>query len=512
MSSIGAKYCYLNRVSPIIFGKIIQEYLPPIDVSRFAITVDVPGFKLDVFARLIGENVKVLRSQSSNDLVPGPLLAAAAEESEPSFESLQCCQACLACGFHSVLHQLPWIRRCFIHDTPLVSAELRSCSLGKGLPRDIRFVTGLFDLWFGRNSPWPEAKLPQWNIPSSTVDRKRIAEMQRAFHHMETALRELENEHHHIPIFIARPGGNRLRVLARILNCDRSKWEEYAGTEHGLQRHVLINCTESQAEFVLAHNDYWLQEIQEARRYECKMGLEQPRWVIELEELIHRMSVHHRDCEKAVEELSIRWPIGWFDQGPRDAAIALYEYRIDICRRLPLLALLHHAITIYSAYGDEKTWANEILHEYEFSTTSTCSKPNSDGTQPIASLPSKIADELLLAWVWSIGWVLYELECDLTYHEATDYNIVNNFNRRVAEKLSSVSVLRHKAGLKLIMQLRTPRRLPSWSHLDRSSVSHRRNLETITMHIEKLLEQESHERKQRMREACSLLPIRRVAM
>jgi hypothetical protein len=458
---------------------------------------------------LLGEPASIFRSQSSHNFMLGPKLYADTWQYGPSFEEMYGCPQCLACGYHSVLHQLPWLQRCFVHDAPIGLANVRPVSLGKGLPRDLRFVHALLNLWFGNASPWPEARAHRWNIRGSIREHKRVTEMQNGLREIESKLSNLQKEGRSPPLFIARRGGNRILAWAHALECKKSKWEQYVANQRNSERQIFIACGAPQAMLVLARGEHWLSLVQNARRLECRATGERPYWLSELDELSYRMSVHHGNCEKSVEALARRWETEWFGQGLHDAAIRLYEQGVSPCRRLVFLEVLHAVVSMDLIVHQTqfRTWLNELLGDSGENDTAyqqgyvavdaeaifgliRCEVPKRSGgpwrlpedvrqeilTVSLSPPLARISDELLLAWVWAVGWTLYTLEKKgikySPYHEGRD--VIDSFEWFAAKFMPSATIQWHPEGLILSVEIRTPNRLPSWSSLDRIPAEHQR--------------------------------------
>jgi hypothetical protein len=81
-----------------------------------------------------------------------------------NFRDLRICKECFSRGYHSNLHQLDWLNRCFIHNTQLEIVESRSISNSNYQAIDAWLIIPIFDKWFCSNSIWPDALKQNWNL------------------------------------------------------------------------------------------------------------------------------------------------------------------------------------------------------------------------------------------------------------------------------------------------------------------------------------------------------------
>lgn len=111
--SIGQKYCFLNQVSVREFSKLVQ----------FETSAERWGTHYsDVFAKrlaiLLGEPLsRVNFSLETRFVIPAFRVRQTHEALHAG--ALRFCPDCIALGFHSWVHQLPWLDRCLIHTAQL---------------------------------------------------------------------------------------------------------------------------------------------------------------------------------------------------------------------------------------------------------------------------------------------------------------------------------------------------------------------------------------------------------
>lgn len=145
IASIGVHYMRLNCVSATQFMEFLRDFFPHREGEGPSL-IDAPEFNLKGFARALGEPLGVVRNLSANELhfLPkhgGAFELCAAGESN----WLHYCPVCCGQGFHSNLHQLEWVERCFLHGEPLMSLARRRGEYFH-LPRDVGLLFPLLEV------------------------------------------------------------------------------------------------------------------------------------------------------------------------------------------------------------------------------------------------------------------------------------------------------------------------------------------------------------------------------
>jgi hypothetical protein len=185
MASVGAKFCYLNKVCPKAFMDYLGKFVSPFKSSEFWQIVDRGQFDLERFAGAFREPVEKIKSLSGADFA---LPRDYANDRAPDFQlafakRLRFCPACAMLGFHAIFHQQLWFRKCLLHGIELQTLEPTSDE-GRIWRSDLWNVTRTFALFFGETSGWsyqnrdswtPSYDLPGWRIVSEYVDIARRA-------------------------------------------------------------------------------------------------------------------------------------------------------------------------------------------------------------------------------------------------------------------------------------------------------------------------------------------------
>jgi len=159
ITSLGAKFCYLNRIKPADFFQFLAEHklLSENLLTRRACQ---PAFET-VFATLnvdersvaksLGERVAIVQSIALSPLIPDYEHSSAPKE---RLALIQYCPKCIAGGYHGNFHQLPWFKRCLIHGEPLLSIGT-STYQGRGVfDGQSNLITALHSLFFSEKSRW----------------------------------------------------------------------------------------------------------------------------------------------------------------------------------------------------------------------------------------------------------------------------------------------------------------------------------------------------------------------
>lgn len=159
--SLGAKFCYLNRISPTVFHAFLQEFAGSSSNSSYLLLAGDPTFRLSQLARKLGEPISVIRSTSIESMLPPIGLKESVKGVQHSMlpKRLRYCCVCIEKGFHATYHQLPWLSHCLIHEEPfgLLKKSERLDDMS-----DINITKELFDLLFGSSSKWDYKNCNAW--------------------------------------------------------------------------------------------------------------------------------------------------------------------------------------------------------------------------------------------------------------------------------------------------------------------------------------------------------------
>src|SRR5262245_32544032 len=122
MSSLAARYCEANAISSAAFAAVIWACSRrgpagvAVDLSKaFShCTVVSEAFNVRTLSRILGEPPSIIETMSHHPFLLGSwdLTQRIAGSKEEAFAELWGCPECLRLGYHSVLHQVAWIKRC----------------------------------------------------------------------------------------------------------------------------------------------------------------------------------------------------------------------------------------------------------------------------------------------------------------------------------------------------------------------------------------------------------------
>lgn len=174
ITSIGAKFCYLNHVSREHFLKLLKESNsqsnlnsrnldPKASSCRLLYANSIPYFRVDSFneavlARTLSEPLKVVQSSRLPVLLP---LVQNLYLDEHESQPFQFCPICAAVGYHATFHLLPWFKKCLIHSENLQIIYTNHCNkhIRDGMSD---LISTLYDLYFGENSKWNYRRHVSW--------------------------------------------------------------------------------------------------------------------------------------------------------------------------------------------------------------------------------------------------------------------------------------------------------------------------------------------------------------
>ena len=159
IASLIAKFSISNHIRPSHFAAMVAKMRLGGDgygsaSSRRRWTIRAGGPEVRRLARLLGEPTEVVGSGTLNDM-PTPCFWIAWKLGlhGPSMRARGFCERCLQEGYHSVFHQVPWLRRCFIHGSRLTEATDRQMP-PRGrlstLEKDSGLANFLYECWMPR--------------------------------------------------------------------------------------------------------------------------------------------------------------------------------------------------------------------------------------------------------------------------------------------------------------------------------------------------------------------------
>lgn len=308
VASLGAKYCYLNKIRFIDFWEMLSEFLPQgTDVPEGTYALDAPGFNIGRFAHYLGEPVSIANTMLLKKAIPGPHLQAVyGSKYTPDFnyKALRFCPACLAHGYHSNLHQMEWMAKCFIHGEPLKS-NLSASATSSHLT--LRLIQPLYIYWFkpeklylAADRIWPAAKSPVWAFGDHELiwkDGLKVISMLRA---AEKRLPEAELRS---PRVIGNPTGARLVMAMNTVRPSNPHLSEMMNPRCLKLKHAhQFICSAEEAKAILDLDDHDLSLLMHSRQVMCAISGLRPPWKLILDELEQQLSSGHGHCLKLLYE------------------------------------------------------------------------------------------------------------------------------------------------------------------------------------------------------------------
>lgn len=147
LASMAVKLCFIAEERPkAFFPRLVK--LMGCDLNEVA---TLTTSRLEKLQSLTAESPKLLRLSGQFPIPAG--LDQFLDHAEPQTKRLYFCSDCMAEGYHSTLHQLPWLNRCFRHRTEL-----------KAAPRGLAALGFLYSNWFGPTGEWPQRTDPwEWD-------------------------------------------------------------------------------------------------------------------------------------------------------------------------------------------------------------------------------------------------------------------------------------------------------------------------------------------------------------
>ncbi len=181
LASLGAKWCLVNRLSANEFKKWMDELTQRAQSRPRADGRTWHDVEAESLAKAFGEPVAVTRTVRSGLKIEASNFGSEALQQGGPAGGFRFCRECLKEGFHSDLHEVSWLRFCFVHpDTELVCGvealdqaaehplkEPHSSLLGR-----VRF---LMQLWGGPRSVFPLPAAWMWRKETLKSESSRWA-------------------------------------------------------------------------------------------------------------------------------------------------------------------------------------------------------------------------------------------------------------------------------------------------------------------------------------------------
>jgi len=181
LESVAAKWCLLNRLSAHHFEKWSAELAVRRRARRGAGDVPPPRLDAEGLAKALGEPVAIVRTLRSRQKIEDSNFSATALQLGKPARGIRFCGACLREGFHSDLHEVPWLGYCFVHPEVELTSEVESLVCGDASSireSDLSFtgrVRFLMRLWGGARPVFPLPAAWHWRRETLKSESSRLA-------------------------------------------------------------------------------------------------------------------------------------------------------------------------------------------------------------------------------------------------------------------------------------------------------------------------------------------------
>lgn len=340
IGSIGAKYCYLNKVKIIEFAKLIRGLTPENNNGIFYdYTLDNPHLDIKSLAKLLNEPLSIIDMLSFQTFNQLPHLTKETGFSLIGRRNLTYCPKCLSEGYHSPFHQINWISKCFIHDEALVQIDSLNRSVSK-LGEDARLIGDLYDIWFRNNDVLDVAKAPCWKVQNH---KEIITQANKIIHVLTNTEAILRDQNDYSQILIGQNPDAKLLLQIMSSNGCLDSPIRNLHTHEGMdvRRVIEYQCTPEVAGNILKMSEGSLYLLMHSRQAICEANDASTPWrklLINFKNnLIKGHSACLREYKKSFEKIErIRIRHNSYVHPPYD----MQRFRRVPCARIVTLNLL----------------------------------------------------------------------------------------------------------------------------------------------------------------------------
>lgn len=546
MPALGAHYCNFNDVDPRAFINLMKGLLPrdplsngkiPAYVGNVPCSVDVPGFALHRFAKMLDEPSRLIRTQSQRPFLPVDRLGRKAwyawfGSDSALFSSLRGCQQCLRSGYHSLLHQVPYMGRCFIHHQTLLENYGPTQKDRSALPLDLRALTPLYKLWFSA-----DAQFCQRGSPAS-LSKAEIERAVDSAHYIRNQLtlisKEIKSETYppspYVPDLVTD-----LQLQGKFMEV------RYSGVHP--HRPDYVYCSPS----LIANSHEWAGLGEEfallcaARMLECSWSDERIAiWQHAAASTRADMHRYHHDCKYELERVVKRpvWATALRGLSPASGGVELQELSLlhhhmlpchrllavrlwdEICRMQDLATSpeIHRLWELCEArrpYGRQGIVSNlrylrskKLVDEVPWRGTTSPDKRNGESLTPLLSHPTEtqagwtlmvprsslcmVVDAALMAAMKVADQVLHAFMRDLENGSKSRVNPLPELRDRLKKERVVVTILswgksETRAEVLASREIVNPKALPDWTTSNASIGEHWEARERLLMRLEETL-------------------------
>jgi hypothetical protein len=529
VGSIGAKYCYLNKVKPREFYNLILELIGEKNryINRDDFTFDSLDFDFSKLSKLFNEPLPIVKKLSLKAINHLPNLRKQTGYSLASNEDFAYCPICLANGYHSPLHQISWVTNCFIHNEALINVVNKNKSI-KNLHTDIKLLSNLYDIWFVESEIWESAKSYDWHL----VDNKLIEEKAKLF------IQALINTESAITNESTTIGNNiesKLLVLVENLGNSNSVFKAmHQNKSMRLGEPINFICSNMVADTLVKMNSKDFILFMYSRQITCESE-NAPEWKVALDKLPSILRINHKNClheyRKTFEQLE-KTRISWcrwntYVHPPYD----MESYDRVPCQRIATLNLLQTILNfedslVHNSHGNfydsrlggmdylfqdievlndlitsdlAKKWVGFIVlgqHQimkkytpgYVFNTNDEADSRRTSMYVP-HDLLEEIIDQLLLALVYVWIWALYETEMNRENLANQQFKPVQYLKLMISQLSPSAILEKTHNGLQLKIGTMVPYKTPDWFINKDDLINHYLNVQNKSRELEVTFDQ-----------------------
>lgn len=529
IGSIGAKYCYLNKVKPKEFYNLIIELIGDKreHIDRDDYTFDNLEFDFSMLSKLLAEPLSTVNKLSLNAITHLPNLHKQTGYSLASKKNLAYCPVCLANGYHSPLHQIHWVTNCFIHNETLINVTNINQSISK-LHGDIKLLGHLYDIWFVQSKVWDSANSFEWLL----IDNKLIEAKAKLF---ISALINTEN-------LITKESkiiGNNIEsnLLLQVENTGNlnSVFQiMHQNKRMSFGEPINFTCSPAVADYLLGISNKEFNLFMYARQ--VTSGEDNvPQWKEILGNLYSVLKKNHSHClfeyKKSFESLE-KLRIKWCSQhGYVHPPYDMDSYERVPCQRIVTLnllqvllniedSLIHNTPSGYSDYRFKgknyffndievlndlinvdlaRKWTgliplgqHEIMKKYTpgslFNTNDEVESRHVTMHIPYGVL-AEITDQLLLSLICSWVWALYETELNRNSFIDSKSQPAQYLKSMINKLAPSAIIQKTKNGVQLKIGTILPYTTPDWSMNRLSLINHCSEVQKKSKELEVIFDQ-----------------------
>ncbi|MDI1309326.1 MAG: hypothetical protein PSV17_07820 [Methylotenera sp.] len=496
--SVGAKYCYLNKVKPIEFGKLIEDLVDGDFSSDFNFTFDNPKLKPEKISKIFGEPLGIAKQLSLLKFLDLRNLNKC--DLFNQFEkNLRFCPECLNHGYHSPLHQLNWLTKCFIHNSALQIKTTRSKYV-RNLNDDSVLLTDLYELWFENQDFWKTSKNKQWKL----LDCKNVSTKS---YSLLSELKKIENRFEILEPFTV-VGANRFSNLNLNFHSlpmkDSSLECLYSPGHFGSIKPYYFKSNKEETELISKFGADRIVSLIQARQIYCEAEEVYPQWKLILEELKSNLLQNHFECLAvykksfiALETLRVKhnplvrppYNMDRFDMVPckRIGTLKLSQLLFEFeSKNLLGECLVETLDSNLNDFGRDNNFVEKcnqhqliskwcgkfVRNQHEFLKSYEPGHILGDEIPygikqvrifvPMGSL-IPIIDELLLMFVYSWAWALYELEIHADKINYYQVDIEQEFKSKVIKLSPSFLISTIPTGIQILIGTKVESCLPNFT-------------------------------------------------